>query len=146
MGAGPFFEIGAGGFDETRYLGEACVLTHTTMLGQWGPIAVELQQFHDVSPPELAAALRPAGSRVSHVGYTVPDAPGESARLTAAGMPLFLHARQGELEVRFHRAVPMGHAIEIFQAGEQVDGLFAFVAHAAREWDGRDPIRSLPSP
>jgi hypothetical protein len=55
-----------------------------------------------------------------------------------------MHARLGEVEFFWHDASEaFGYCIEVITAGPGLDAFFDSVAGGAREWDGRDPIRSL---
>ena len=69
-------------------------------------------------------------------------AAGGIAALAAAGHELFLHARLGEVEVRFHDTRRLfGHAIEIHRKSKLRDKFWAMVKDAARAWDGQTPLR-----
>jgi hypothetical protein len=55
-----------------------------------------------------------------------------------------MHAGLGEGEFFWHDATKaFGYCIEVIAAGPRLDPFFDMVADGARDWDGRDPIRSL---
>lgn len=85
------------------------------------------------------------GGRISHIGYVVDDAAAESARLEAAGMPRFLYLRQGPVQISLHDAPLLGHAIEVHENTDVINGLFALIAAGAEGWDGSEPLRELPA-
>ncbi len=106
---------------------------------------VELQQTHDLRPPELVRPFTAGGrNAVNHVGVTTDDPAAESARLESLGFGLCMRARLGEVEFFWHDATEaFGYCIEVISAGPGLDAFFGTVASGARGWDGRDPIRSL---
>lgn len=139
-GAGPFIHLGDHvTFEETLLDGMPCVFDHASAIGRWGSIFLELIQLHEVTP-ELARRLE-GGGRVAHVAYLVDDPAAESARLDAAGMPRFLHLRQGEVQIALHASPLLGHPIEIHEDSEPTNALFGAIAAAAEGWDGSDPLR-----
>lgn len=150
FGAGPFFWLGRHiQFDETSYRGGPCVFDHSSAIGQWGDICVELSQLHELSPAPFDTAFRGlarARGGVAHISYIVDDAATESERLRHAGIEPFFYARQGPIAITFHESTELGHAIEIHQHGEVIDGMFALVAAAAEDWDGSEPLREFPGP
>jgi methylmalonyl-CoA/ethylmalonyl-CoA epimerase len=144
-GAGPFYVNEHVAYDECTSSGAPAVWDHSAGFGQWGAVPVELQQTHDVRPAELARPFTADGhSAVNHVGVTAEDPAAESARLESLGFGLRMHARLGELEFFWHDASEVfGYCIEVVTALPGLDAFFDTVAGGAREWDGRDPIRSV---
>lgn len=144
-GAGPFFLNEHVAFDECTSDGMPAVWDHDAAFGQWGLVPVELQQVRDVRPVELAGLLTTDGrAAANHVGVTADDPAAESARLEALGFGLRMHARIGETEFFWHDAVEaFGYCIEVITAGPELGAFFGMVAGGARDWDGRDPIRTL---
>ena len=144
-GAGPFYVNEHVAYDECTSSGTAVVWDHSAGFGQWGAVPVELQQTHDVRPAELARAFTADGhSAVNHVGVTADDPAAESARLESLGFGLRMHAHLGALDFFWHDATEaFGYCLEVITAGPGLDAFFDTVAGAARDWDGRDPIRSL---
>jgi methylmalonyl-CoA/ethylmalonyl-CoA epimerase len=146
-GAGPFFHLGDHvTFEETLLEGEPCVFDHASAIGKWGPIYLELMQLHEVTPA-LARRVHSGaarGSKVGHIAYVVDDRAAESERLEAAGMPKFLHLRQGPIEIAMHDAPLLGHAIELHENTDAIHALFALFAAGAEGWDGSEPLRPMP--
>jgi catechol 2,3-dioxygenase-like lactoylglutathione lyase family enzyme len=144
-GAGPFYVNEHVAYDESTSGGMPVAWDHSAGFGQWGALPVELQQTHDLRPPELIGPFTAAGrSAVNHVGVTVEDPAAESARLESLGFRLCMHARLGDVEFFWHDATEaFGYCIEIITAGPGLDAFFDTVAGDARVWDGRDPIRRL---
>lgn len=144
-GAGPFYVNEHVAYDECTSSGTPAEWDHSAGFGQWGAVPVELQQTHELRPVELARPFTADGrSAVNHVGVTAEDPAIESARLESLGFELSMHARIGEVEFFWHDATQaFGYCIEVITAGQGLDAFFGTVAAGARDWDGRDPIRSL---
>lgn len=145
FGAGPFYVNEHVAYDECTSSGSPAVWDHSAAFGQWGSLPVELQQTHDLRPAELVRPLTADGrSAVNHVGVTADDPAAESARLESLGFALSVHSRIGELEFFWHDATEaFGYCIEVITAAPAFDAFWATVAGGARDWDGRDPVRSL---
>lgn len=144
-GAGPFYVNEHVAYDECESGGRPAAWDHSAGFSQWGAVAVELQQTHDLRPAELFGPFTADGrSAVNHVGVTAEDPAAESARLGALGFELSMHARIGEVEFFWHDAIEtFGFCIEVITAGPGLNAFFDMLAGGARGWDGRDPIRSL---
>src|SRR5215211_2385662 len=124
-GAGPFFHLGEHvAFEETLLEGEPCVFDHASAIGQWGPIFLELIQLHELTSA-LESRYYTGGAGGSNIAYVVDDAAAERARLEATGMPEFLHLRTGPIEISGHDAPLFGHAIEVHENSDAINGLFA---------------------
>ena len=123
----------------------ACSIT-PRRFGKWGRIFLELIELHEVTP-ELESRFYTGGaggSNIAHIGYIVDDAAAERERLEAAGMPKFLHLRQGPIQISLHDAPLLGHAIEVHENTDAINGLFALFAAGAEGWDGSEPLREMP--
>jgi hypothetical protein len=144
-GAGPFYVNEHVSYDECTSGGIPAVWDHSAGFGQWGAVPVELQQTHDVRPAELGRAFTADGrSAVNHIGITAEDAAGESARLESLGFAPLIRARLGEVEFFWHDATrEFGYCIEVITAAPGLDAFFDTVTRGARDWDGRESIRSV---
>lgn len=144
VGAGPFFLLGRMTFDSAVSDGAPARWDHSAAFGQWGSIAIELQQMHDTAPERLATALDVPPPAINHVAYVTDTPEAESERLAAAGHALVLHATSGPIDLRFHEGHgQFGHAIEIHRRTDFLVDAFKGFAEAADGWDGRDPLRTL---
>jgi Glyoxalase/Bleomycin resistance protein/Dioxygenase superfamily len=142
-GAGPFFVRMHFAIASARHDGSPATFDHSAAFGQWGDVQVELIEQHQVEPPALARILRPGEQRLHHVTWFADDLERESERLTAAGCPQVLDVTTAAgTRFMFHDArAELGHLIELYEATERVRAHYASVADAARDWDGRDPVR-----
>jgi methylmalonyl-CoA/ethylmalonyl-CoA epimerase len=144
FGAGPFLLLPDIEFDTLEGPADDLVWRHSAAFGQWGQIAVELQQIDEARPSSLARSLGVGSTQLTHVAYVVPEPLETSSQLEQAGMARVLHAVFGPVEIFIHQAPALGHGIEIHRGGEMVDGFFAAVAEIAEGWDGSDPLRRAP--
>jgi hypothetical protein len=144
-GPGPFYLLEHVAQDECTSSGTPTVWDYSAGFGQSGAVPVELQQTHDLRPAELARPFTADGrSAVNHVGMTADDPAAESARLETLDFGLSMHARIGKLEFFWHDATEaFGYCIEVITAGPGLDAFWDTVAGGARDWDGRDAIRSI---
>ncbi|MCE0766877.1 VOC family protein [Pseudonocardia kujensis] len=143
MHAGPFFLLENVEFDFMEYEGEPAIFEHSGAFGQWGDIAVELQQLHRVEPEGLRRRLEVP---MNHVSYIAEDGAAASAELEAAGMPLYMVHGSGPILARFHSVPTAEHSIEIHQSSDFLNGFFEGVERAARGWQGENPLRVGPPP
>jgi Glyoxalase/Bleomycin resistance protein/Dioxygenase superfamily len=146
VGAGPFFMMEHMQLDEALYLGEPCVFDHSMAFGQWGPIAIELQEMHDVQPAALARRVAANPGRVNHAAFVSADPAQERDRLAELGMPTFLRLRKAHVEVTWHDNPDLGHAVEVHRSSPELIALNDGFAQAARDWDGSEPLRPMPTP
>jgi hypothetical protein len=144
-GAGPFLVLDHVAFDECTSGGRPVTWDHGAAFSRCGTMFVELQQTHELRPPQLAGLLAADGrAAINHVGITAADAAAESARLESLGFELRLHSRLGGVDFFWHDTTrAFGYAIEVVTAAPEFDAFWESVATAARSWDGRDPMRSF---
>jgi len=144
-GAGPFFVRDHPPAVALDARGEDAVFCHTSAFGQWGPVQLELVQVH----PETSASLRevlPPAAGLHHVAWFADDLAAEQQRLVGLGWPRVMAARTSSGSgYAFHDARhDLGHLIEVYEPTVGLRRLYAHVAAASRNWDGRNPVRPLP--
>ena len=141
LGAGPFFLVEHLEFDEVTFAGGPAAYDHSSAFGQWGELELELTQVHSAAPAGLADALGRLG--LGHVAWLADDLEAETARLTAAGLPLFHTGRAGPVRAHwFDARATLGHHIEVLRRSPELLGFYARIRTAAAGWDGSDPLRS----
>jgi hypothetical protein len=145
LGAGPFFVVDKVGFDEISFNGGPCVWEHSAAFGQWGSISVELQENRRTEPAAFTRLVLPGPLPVvNHVAYLSETPEEDSRELAAAGHRLFLHARFGGIEMRFHdTTAAIGHPVEIHRDSAALRSNFSRIAAAALNWDGSNPLRPM---
>jgi hypothetical protein len=63
--------------------------------------------------------------------------------LERRGLPAFLHATLGDLDLTFHDAASLtGHHMELHADSQGFRDFFRMVQRASVGWDGSDPLRS----
>jgi hypothetical protein len=145
FGAGPFFMFERVKFDEVLHLGKPCTFVHSCAFGQWGAVMVEIQQIHASDPSTLTELLIPGTLPVpNHVAYVSEKPEEDSAALVADGYEIFLYAKRGEIEARFHNTrCFLGHAVEILRKSKLRDEMKTMLKAAAHGWDGNNALRLL---
>lgn len=145
FGAGPFYLVSHMKFDTCTFNGEPATYDHSSAFGQWGAILIELTVVHGSTPPQLAAVIGGLAPTVGHIGMLSDDLDADSRRLEAAGLPLFHSGSSGPISAHWHDGrTQLGHHVEILLRVPEIEGIYAMVRNAAREWDGSDPLRPVP--
>ena len=80
-----------------------------------------------------------------HLALLARDFEADSARLDRLGHPVaFALTLSGVCRVHYHDTLAVfGHFLELWENTERMRGLLEIVERAARDWDGRDPIRRI---
>ena len=141
VGAGPFFRIDRAHVTDVRYRGHAIDAEVSLALGNSGGLQIELIAPRGAGP----SIYRELSSGVHHLAILARDFDGESARLERLGHPsAFALTLPGICRVRYHDTVAVfGHFLELWESTETMRALLQMIEDAARDWDGRDPIRPL---
>ncbi len=148
LGAGPFLHIGHVPLAEATYRGENAHYDHSTAFGQCGPIMIEISQIHAAEPAGLAAffASTPPPA-IGHVGWLADDLEAASAELEHQGLALVHTGGSGPVQAHWHDGrSQLGHAVEVIRRCPEVEGFYAAIGAASRNWDGQRPLRDAPGP
>lgn len=143
-GAGPFFINPHIEVSDVMHRGRPVPFDHSTALGQWGGLMVELLQDHGTGPSVVRDLYDPGQTGLHHVAQFVDDLDAETARLAALGYPLAQSAVARGI-TRFHfidTVEERGHFLELYEPNPQLTATYDRVAEAARDWDGSAPVRS----
>jgi methylmalonyl-CoA/ethylmalonyl-CoA epimerase len=143
IGAGPFFRIDRVRIEDVRYRGRPGGIELSLALGNSGGVQIELIAPRDEGPSIYRELVR----GVHHLALLARDFEGESRRLTALGHPVaWALTLPGICRVRYHDTLAVfGHFVELWESTEAMRGLLEMVEASARDWDGRDPVRRIPS-
>ncbi len=138
---GPFFRIDDVAIEDLRYRGAPAQAGLSIAVGNSGGIQIELIQLRDGAP----SVYRELPQGVHHLALLARDFETDSDRLERLGHPLaWSLAIPGICRVRYHDTVrTFGHFLELWESTESMRGFLEIVETAARDWDGRDPIRRL---
>ena len=119
------------------------VYDHSSGVGAWGPILVELTQVHGAEPAGLGAALTAPAAGVGHVAWLADDLEAETERLIASAACV-RSTPAGPAPCRrcgSTAAASFGHPVEVLKRGPEVLGFYEHVRAAARDWDGAEPFQ-----
>ena len=145
LGAGPFFLVRDVPLEHVTSRGEAATFEHDSAFGQCGAIPIEVLQLKRLEPARVREGFSQSPPQLHHTAYVVPRERLAEARddLERRGLPAFLHATLGDLDVSFHQAAhTIGHQVELHADGQGLRHFFAMVRDASVEWDGSEPLRS----
>jgi len=150
FGSGPFFVMEHVPLDSVVHRGKPALFDHTAAFGQWGDVMLEFVQQHNPGPSILHDLYPESSGRfgLHHVACMVENLEQSVAHFTAAGCPEVFRARIAALDiagVMVDTVASYGHFVELYPAVPAMQGFYAMVAGAAREFDGRDPVRPAPS-
>jgi len=143
-GAGPFFLKPYKTQGEVSYRGEPATLDHVSAFGQFGSVMVELiQPLGDA--PSVYRDIHGGGDQgLHHFAEICADIELAINAAESLGYPLVARSGTPQTPAVFVDARhELGHMIELCQESPQLRYLYQFVADAARNWDGTNPVRSL---
>lgn len=141
---GPFFTMEDITPDEILYRGSPGEQHMHAAFAQSGDLQVELIQPISTSPNVYDEALPDGSEGFHHVCYWAPDLEVEKARFAALGAVPVCEARAGgQLFAYFDTRHLTGNMTEVLQEHEPTQAMFSAIRDAAKNWDGRDPIRSV---
>lgn len=141
FGAGPFFLMENIRIPRLKNAKGPIVWEHSAAFGQWGGLAVELQQIDKLEPSDAFGPTYERASGFNHVAYAVDDLERENERLQELGFELLFEAVNGPHESNLYDAPLLGHTIEVHQAFDLFLEFHASLAKAAEGWDGTQPLR-----
>ena len=143
FGAGPFIVRPHVELVDVVHRGRAATFDHTSAYGQWGSVMVELLQDHTDGPSVVRDVFAEGRFGLHHLAFFVDDLHDAQRALQARGHAVAMTARTaGGVEFCFvDTLAAYGHLLELYPRSERLAAFYAKVAAAARNWDGRDPIR-----
>lgn len=144
MGAGPFYMMEHIKAENLRYLGQPADIDFSAAMGYWGDMQIELIQQHNATPSIYTSWREQGLEGLHHVCIAVDDMT-EARRVCAAvGATVLQEAqfRGGSAEVIYvdTHGGP-GSMVELWKGDDAGRAFFASLREAARNWDGRDPVR-----
>jgi len=145
MGAGPFFALDHVKLEDVKYKGAPAEIDFSLVLGYWGDIQIELIRQHN-DAPSIYKAWRDEGREgLHHVCILVDDMARARKTVAQAGASV---AQEGKMSgggevIYVETGGGPGTMVEIIKPGAGMRELFAMMRAAARDWDGKDPVRRL---
>jgi hypothetical protein len=144
LGAGPFFLVENVPLENVTSRGEPAEFVHHSAFGSCGGDPIELMEMVRLAPERVEGRFSGSRPRVHHVAWVVAPASVESFRrgLEDRGLPEYLSAQLGELDITFHDAsASLGHDIEVHADNQGLRDFFQMVRDGAEGWDGSQPLR-----
>jgi hypothetical protein len=145
LGAGPFFVVRDVPLEQVTSRGAPATFHHHSAFGQCGATPIEIIQLERVEPEPVRERFSQSPPQLHHTAYVVAreHLVGARADLERRGLPAFLQATMGDLDVSFHDAASVtGHHIELHANSPGLRDFFRMVHSASVDWDGSDPLRS----
>jgi Glyoxalase/Bleomycin resistance protein/Dioxygenase superfamily len=145
LGAGPFFVLRDVSFEQVTSRGEAATFHHDSAFGQCGAVPIEVMQLKRLEPERVREGFSQSPPQLHHTAYVVARERLAEARedLERRGLPAFLHATLGDLDLTYHEAArTIGHNVELHADSQGLRDFFAMIHGASVEWDGSDALRS----
>lgn len=146
-GAGPFFVIDTA-FHDVSHRGRPARFPLTTAHGQLGDLQIELMLQVDDEPSVVRERFAAGETGLHHVAGFTDDLEGSLREHIAAGHATAMRATsEYGLRIAFVDTVAAyGHMWELYEQHAPTHAFFDRVAAAARDWDGKDPVRDARRP
>ncbi len=141
-GTGPFFLVEKFSMRNAQYRGQPTDVELTIAVAQAGEMQIEIiSQNNEV--PSIYRELVPHGkSGFHHVALYSRNYDAEVAAYTAGGAVIAASGRVGRNRICYVDTTPtIGCMVELIEADDACDRIYAKIADTARDWDGKDPIR-----
>jgi catechol 2,3-dioxygenase-like lactoylglutathione lyase family enzyme len=146
FGAGPFYILERIELDWGEHRGARCDFVHSSAYGQWGDLMMELVQQDEEGPSPFRDLYAPGEQGLHHVASFVSSIDETIEAYQGSGFPLAARAvtKNAGSEFAFIDTTSQtGHMLEIYEPSKPLLGFYDFIRDAARDWQGRDPVRDL---
>lgn len=144
MGVGPFFLLPDVQLSPGKYCGERSDPLFTMAIGYWGNIQIEL-----IRPENDAKSIYSTEygvrDRLHHVCLLVDSIDEARQRCEAVSARIIFEAPVGDAGgvIYADPGAGPGNLVELLQPQPGTRELFAMMQAAAKNWDGKDPLRSV---
>jgi catechol 2,3-dioxygenase-like lactoylglutathione lyase family enzyme len=145
LGVGPFYLLENVRPEDFRYRGEPSPVELSLALANSGTLQIELIQQQNDAPSMYRDFLATGHEGLQHVAYWTDDFDGAFERASRNGFRVGHSGRFGA-DGRFVYFENDGHPGTVVELSEVCGGkgrFFEGIAHAARDWDGSEPIRPI---
>lgn len=145
MGAGPFYRLAHIALEKNRYRGAEVEVDFSVSIGYWGDLQIELVEQHDDTPSIYQRWRDEGRAGLHHVCIVVDDigAAREVCRQAGATVEQEVWMAGGGEAIYVDAGGGPGGLIELIELPPASRDFFAFMREEARNWDGRDPLRTL---
>jgi hypothetical protein len=145
LGVGPFFKMHVD--SETEIYGTPMQLRCDIAISYWNDFQIELISPLDDTPTHYGRFLGDGPGGLQHLGSLTHNFAEDDQRMIASGNERIVHALFNGSRVAYYRTDQQfpGTMTELVEATDFFIGLNKSIRSAARDWDGRDPIRPIES-
>ncbi len=143
VGVGPFFLLEHIDFARLLLRGEPARIDLTVAVAYWGDVQIELICQQDDAPSIYTEFAAAKGEGLQHVGVMTDSVDAHLEHLEAVGVkPVQWGATAAGIRFAYvDTDQHPGGMIELIERGRAIESFFSMAREAARNWDGRDPIR-----
>jgi hypothetical protein len=139
---GPFFLIEHITLENQRYRGTPSNTDLSIALGNSGDVQIELMMQHNDEPSVYKEFLDAGRVGLHHFGIMPPDYRATYTQYKALGHEPAFELTVGEAHVVYFDTVQaIGHFTELWENSDTINQMFLTVENAAKNWDGKDPVR-----
>ena len=141
-GIGPFFVFEHIPVEEPSYRGEAAAIDFSVAIAQAGELQIELVVQHDDGPSAYRDLIARGKSGFHHVALYSMDYDTDLESYVEQGYVAAVEGKfAGKRFAYIDTSDSIGCMVELIEDSPVQREFFARIAAAARDWDGRDPIR-----
>ncbi len=151
LGVGPWYYNPKVPIRNYRYRGKRYEPHNSVALANAGALQIELLQTRNDVPSMYRDFRRAGHVGGQHFAYWTEDFDADLARAEAAGFRVCMSGEVGDngrfvyFEERTdHPGLHPGAVIELSEVAGPKGRLFRMIRDAAKNWDGRDPVRAFP--
>jgi hypothetical protein len=146
LGVGPFFYFERAPITDYHYRGTPVEMDVSIALANSGALQIELIQPRNDAPSTWSDFLRVGREGLQHVACWTERFDEDTQRLAKLGYEVAQSGCSGGADGRFVYYATEAHpgtVVELSEVSGAKGRFFAHIAHAAREWDGSEPVRRL---
>ncbi len=146
LNVGPFFMFEHCPLDDQLYRGQPSNVDVDIALGNSGDVQIELIYQHNKNEPSVYKEAVDAGRiGLHHVGLMPTDYETAKVQYLNLGHEIAFECNLGGSELTYFDALDsVGHYIELWQNSDAFNEIALVVENAAKNWDGKNPIRPAP--
>jgi len=141
LGVGPFFVLEHQRPTNVKAWGKPVEIDYSAALGYWGDMSIEFIQQHSKTKTFFSDWLARGQTGPHHVLINVPDMAEAEETMRSKGGTLVYEKSSETSTVKYFDMGEDGPYIEIGWAPPGTGSKLEQLRAAARNWDGRDPIR-----
>jgi hypothetical protein len=142
---GPFFMFEHCPLLDQKFYGKPANTDVSLALGNSGDLQIEIIFQHNDEPSVYKEFLDAGRVGVHHFGLMPPDYGAACEQYKALGHAAAFECTVGGAPLTYFDTVAtLGHYIELWDNNQVFKDLFMLVEDAAKDWDGKDPVRPGP--